>query len=161
MKKNIILIIMMGVLVLTGCTKKTNVDTEKKLLSEEYASIFREEIKNNKDILDIADTISKSKSIEFEIEVAELDKEDYLMGFDADISGYKRVVQAAPIISTIPFVLYIFEVEEAEDFAETLKKEANPRWNICTEADEVLVEYEDNYVFMVMTPSGDNSNNEE
>ena len=161
MKKNILLIIMMGVLVLTGCTKKTNVDTEKKLLSEEYASIFREEIKNNKDILDIADTISKSKSIEFEIEVAELDKEDYLMGFDTDISGYKRVVQAAPIISTIPFVLYIFEVEEAEDFAETLKKEANPRWNICTEADEVLVDYDGNYVFMVMTPSGDNSNNEE
>lgn len=162
MKKNILLVIMMGVLVLTGCTKKTNVDTEKKLLSEEYASIFREEIKNNKDILDIAETISKSKSIEFEIEVAELDKEDYLMGFDTDISGYKRVVQVAPIISTIPFVLYIFEVEDANNFAENLLEHANKRWNICTEADEIVVEaYNDNYVFMVMTPSGDNSNNEE
>lgn len=161
MKKNVLLIIMVGMLFLTGCNKKTNVDTEGKLLSEEYAEIFKEEIKNDKDILDIAKTISKNENIEFKAEVTELGKEDYLVGFNNEIKGYKRVVQVAPMVSTIPFVLYIFEVEEAEDFAEKLKNEANPRWNICTEADEVLVEYDGNYVFMVMTPSGDNSNNEE
>ena len=51
MKKNILLIIMVGMLFLTGCNKKTDVDTEGKLLSEEYAEIFKEEIKNDKDIL--------------------------------------------------------------------------------------------------------------
>lgn len=161
MKKNILLIIMVGMLFLTGCNKKTDVDTEGKLLSEEYAEIFKEEIKNDKDILDIAKIISKNENIEFKAEVNELSKDDYLPGFNNEIKGYKRVVQVAPMVSTIPFILYIFEVEEAEDFAEKLKNEANPRWNICTEADEVLVEYEDNYVFMVMTPSGYNSNNEE
>ena len=50
---------------LTGCSKKTNVDTDGKLLSEEYAEIFKEEIKNNKDILDIAKTISKNENIKF------------------------------------------------------------------------------------------------
>ena len=37
MKKNILLIIMVGMLFLTGCNKKTDVDTEGKLLSEKYA----------------------------------------------------------------------------------------------------------------------------
>ena len=161
MKKNILLIIIVGMLFLTGCNKKTDVDTEGKLLSEEYAEIFKEEIKNDKDILDIAKIISKNENIEFKAEVNELSKDDYLPGFNNEIKGYKRVVQVAPMVSTIPFILYIFEVEEAEDFAEKLKNEANPRLNICTEADEALVEYEDNYVFMVMTPSGYNSNNEE
>ena len=37
-------------------------------------------------------------------------------------------------------------------FAETLEDNANLRWNICTEAEELIVESEDNTVFFLMSP---------
>ena len=57
------------------------------------------------------------------------------------------------MIGTIPFVAYIFEVDNPKEFASTLKEQANLRWNICTEADEMQTSIVDNYVFFVMSPS--------
>ena len=36
---------------------------------------------------------------------------------------------------------------------ENLEKNADKRWNICTEADEMVVSAEGNTVFFVMSPS--------
>ena len=36
-----------------------------------------------------------------------------------------------------------------------LEEKANPAWNICTQADEMVVEVYDNYVFFVMCPNAD------
>ena len=62
----------------------------------------------------------------------------------------------APMIGTIPFVGYVIVLEEgadAETFVQTLKDNADPRWNICTEADETIAEHVGNTVFFVMCPA--------
>lgn len=80
-----------------------------------------------------------------------------LTGFgNAEITGFQEGVMFAPMIGTIPFVGYIFVLEEASDtasFMTTLEENANPRWNICTEADETIVESSGNTVFFLMCPS--------
>ena len=79
----------------------------------------------------------------------------YLAGFDADITGFKSATMFAPMIGTIPFVGYIFDMEDGADvaaFEQTLKDNANLRWNICTAADEMIVQSVDNTVFFIMAP---------
>ena len=79
-----------------------------------------------------------------------------LMGFDnAEITGFQEGVMFGPMMGTIPFVGYIFELEDGADvdaFVKTLKDNANLRWNICTEAEELTVDSEDNTVFFLMSP---------
>ena len=60
-----------------------------------------------------------------------------------------------PMIGTIPFIGYVFELKDETDvnqFISTLKSNANLRWNICTEADEMVVCSVDKKVFFVMCP---------
>lgn len=79
----------------------------------------------------------------------------YLAGFDADITGFKACTVFAPMIGTIPFVSYVFELEADADkdaFIKTLEDNANLRWNICTAAEEMVVETEGNFVFFIMAP---------
>ena len=80
-----------------------------------------------------------------------------LSGFDnAEITGFNNGVMFAPMIGSIPFVGYVFTLEEGADtaaFMQTLTDSANPRWNICVEADETVVENADNMVFFVMCPA--------
>ena len=79
-----------------------------------------------------------------------------LMGFGNDeITGFAEGVMFAPVIGTIPFVGYLFRLDAGTDgdaFVQTLKDQANPRWNICTEADETVVRREGDVVFFVMCP---------
>lgn len=80
----------------------------------------------------------------------------FLMGFDADITGFEECVTFAPMISTLPFVGYIFTLAEGADveaFKTTLSDNANLRWNICTAAEEMVVENEGNTVFFLMCPT--------
>ena len=81
----------------------------------------------------------------------------FLTGFDnAEITGFKEGVMMAPAIGTIPFVGYVFVLEDgvnAGEFVKNLKSNANPRWNICTSADETVVDYVGNKVFFLMCPS--------
>ena len=71
----------------------------------------------------------------------------FLTGFDnAEITGFKEGVMFAPMMGTIPFVGYVFALDDGVDvteFAEVLGDNANLRWNICTEAEEMIVEAED------------------
>ncbi len=79
-----------------------------------------------------------------------------LSGFDnAEITGFKSGYMFAPMIGSIPFVGYIFELENASDaasFIANLEKNANKRWNICVEADETVTGSAGNKVFFVMCP---------
>lgn len=79
-----------------------------------------------------------------------------LTGFgNAEITGFKDGVMFAPAIGTIPFVGYIFVLEDDEDvegFINTLEENADPRWNICTEAEETVTGHAGNTVFFVMSP---------
>ena len=56
------------------------------------------------------------------------------------------------MISTIPFIAYIFEVEEPKEFVKILEENAQLNWNICVEADEMKTTIVDNYVFFIMSP---------
>ena len=79
----------------------------------------------------------------------------FLMGFDAEISGFEEAVMFAPMIGTIPFVGYVFTLAEGADteaFVKTLSDNANPRWNICTEAEDTVIEAVGNKVFFLMCP---------
>lgn len=57
------------------------------------------------------------------------------MGFGNEtIQGFSQGVMFAPVISTIPFVGYLFRLEEqtsGQDFVQTLRDAADPRWNIA------------------------------
>ncbi len=84
-------------------------------------------------------------------------EEGLLTGFsNTEIKGFKSGVVFAPMIGTIPFVGYVFELENASDvssFISTLKTSANLRWNVCTEADEMITGSYGNKVFFVMCPT--------
>ncbi|MBQ1186347.1 MAG: hypothetical protein IIX54_01485 [Clostridia bacterium] len=79
-----------------------------------------------------------------------------LSGFDnTEIKGFKDGAMFAPMMSSIAFVGYVFELEDGADveaFKTTLKDSANLRWNICVEAEELIVENEGNKVFFIMCP---------
>lgn len=79
-----------------------------------------------------------------------------LSGFDnTEIKGFKEGVMFGPMMGTIPFVGYIFVLEDETDveaFKTTLKDNANLRWNVCTEAEEITVDSEGSTVFFLMSP---------
>ncbi len=103
----------------------------------------------------IADELVKNPAIQFGPAVMPVE-EGNLTGFDnAEIKGFKEGVMFAPMIGTIPFVGYVFVLEDGADvegFKTTLSDNANMRWNICTEAEEKVVESVGNTVFFLMCP---------
>lgn len=104
---------------------------------------------------EIANQIIENDIIPFAPMVAPVEA-GYLNGFDnAEITGFKEGAMFGPMMGTIPFVGYIFVLEDDADvdaFVQTLKEHANLRWNICTEAEELTVDSEDDTVFFLMSP---------
>lgn len=83
-------------------------------------------------------------------------EEGYLSGFgNTEIKGFDEGVMFGPMIGTIPFMGYVFDLSEgtdADEFMQTLKDNADLRWNVCTEADELVVEKNGDKVIVIMTP---------
>ena len=83
-------------------------------------------------------------------------EEGLLSGFDnAEIKGFKEGSMFAPMIGSIAFVGYVFELADGTDasaFISTLEKNANLRWNICVAAEEMVTGVSGNKVFFVMCP---------
>ena len=80
----------------------------------------------------------------------------YLPGFTTEIGGFKSGAMFAPMIGSIPFVGYVFELESEDDveaFLTTLKDTSDPRWNVCVEADETVMGNYGTKVFFVMCPT--------
>ena len=116
-----------------------------------YAS-FVDEINKSDDIVAVAEILADESISGYSCVVTEM-PEGYFAGFDEDIIGFNKAVGFAPMIGSIPFVCYIFDVDDAKSFASSLETHADPRWNICTEADETLVKVVDDYVFFIMCPA--------
>ena len=80
----------------------------------------------------------------------------FLNGFDnAEITGFKSGASFGPMIGSIAFIGYVFELEDgvsASNFIKNLKQNANLRWNICVEAEEMVAGSSGNKVFFVMCP---------
>lgn len=84
-------------------------------------------------------------------------EEDYLQGFDTEITGFQECVWFGPGMGSIAFAGYLFRLEDGADvdaFMQTLKDNANLRWQICVSADECIVENVGNTVFFLMAPYG-------
>lgn len=82
-------------------------------------------------------------------------EEGYLPGFTSDITGFEEAATFGPIIGSIPFVGYIFTLGEDADvdaFMDNLEANANLRWNVCVEAEEMIVDNIGNTVFFIMCP---------
>lgn len=156
MKKvsKLLLIVMIGMLLITGCKSKNeeNQEVEKDTVATELVSAFEEHIKNEKDIEKVANAISTNENIKITVEVVNVEK-GFLDGFDGEIKEFSRAYAIKPIIGSQPFIAYIFETNDATALKDLLKEKANKRWNICTEADELEISVVDNYVFLVMSPT--------
>lgn len=143
-------VLTLSVCLLTGCT---NGETkEEKTVSITLSKQFESEIQNEKDIEKVAKKIAENEVFEMSVDVTQIKKGDYISGFQKEIKGFKKAYAIRPMIGTIPFVAYIFEAEDADEFAEELKSNADLRWNICTEADEMRTVVSGDYVFFVMAP---------
>ena len=104
----------------------------------------------------IATALSTNELVAFMPMVQDMEADAWLAGFDAEtMTGYEACTAFMPMIGTIPFVSYVFELEADADkdaFVATLNDNANLRWNICTAAEELVVETVDNFVFVIMAP---------
>ena len=113
---------------------------------------FESEIENERDIEKVTKKIAENEILEISVDASQVKSGDYLSGFQKEIKDFKNAYVIRPMIGTIPFIAYIFEVENSSEFAEELKSSADLRWNICTEADEMHVVVRGDYVFFVMSP---------
>ena len=104
---------------------------------------------------EVADRLIQNEILPFEAVTMPVEP-GFLTGFDnAEITGFSEGVMFAPMMGTIPFVGYVFVLEDGADvtgFVENLGDNANLRWNICTEAEEMVVEAEGNTVLFLMCP---------
>lgn len=81
---------------------------------------------------------------------------EYFPGFDNYVvTGYKAAANFMPMMGSIAYVGYVFELEEGADvqgFINNLTDNCNPRWNICVSADQTVVGAVGNKVFFLMCP---------
>lgn len=122
-------------------------------VGDTLAAVWR--ANSSKSAEEIANAVISHSSIQFAGGVVPVE-EGFLTGFDnAEIKGFKSGYMFAPAIGTIPFVGYVFELADGTDadaFVSTLKSSANPRWNICTEAEQTIAEKSGSKVFFLMCP---------
>jgi len=117
--------------------------------------IFEDAITANPDatLEELANAVCSSGIPPFAVMPAPME-EGWLNGFDAEsITGFSECVAIAPMMSTIPFLGYIFKLADDADvdaFIANLEATANLRWNICTEAEELTCKAVDNTVFFLM-----------
>lgn len=152
------------VLTMSACSKaesdNSGVDVSKidtSTLGGYLHAEFRTFVSENKDAdaLAIAEHLVGTEKILFSGMGVEIEP-GYLSGFDNfEVTGFEKGAMFAPMMGTIPFVGYVFQLAEGTDvetFKVSLKDNANLRWNICTEAEEMVVENDGNTVFFVMCP---------
>lgn len=122
-------------------------------VGDKLAFTFKENA--DKTVQEIADAMLENPAIEF-MGMTMPVEEGYLSGFgDAEITGFDEGVMFGPAIGTIPFIGYVFDLSEgtdAKEFMQTIEDNADLRWNICTEADELVVENKGDKVVVIMTP---------
>lgn len=118
---------------------------------------FLSKVEANPDISteELANQIISNPVIQFGPAVMPVEA-GYLPGFTTEIGGFKSGAMFAPMIGSIPFVGYVFELESEADvdaFLTTLKDNSDPRWNVCVEADETVMGNYGTKVFFVMCPT--------
>lgn len=152
MKKIIALFLaLFMVMSLVACGAKA--PDENSTVGEHLVYDFNENI--DKSVQEIADLLLTNEVLGFMGMTIPVE-EGYLTGFDNfEVKGFEEGVMFGPAISTIPFVGYVFDLADdtdAEKFMQDIKDNANLGWNICTQADELIVENKGDKVIVIMTP---------
>jgi len=133
-------------------------ETAEDSIAKTLAADFKEQMKadTKPTAQEIADELLKNEVIKFSGATMPVE-EGLLTGFgNTEIKGFESGVMFAPMIGSIAFVGYIFDLADgtnAADFTKTLTDNADPRWNICVTADETVVENVDDMVFFLMAPT--------
>lgn len=120
---------------------------------------FQQAITVNQDATaeELASTLAESTAELFFGTASPVEKDaEYFAGFDNyRITGYKAAAVYMPMIGSIPFVGYVFELEDGVDpatFLKNLTDNCNPKWNICVEADQTVAGAIGNRAFFLMCP---------
>ena len=118
---------------------------------------FLATVKGNPDLapVDVANLLSLNPVIQFMAGGMEVEP-GYLAGFSEEISGFESGAMYGPMMGSIAFAGYIFELADGADvnaFINTLKSKADPRWNICVSADYTQVGAYENTVYFLMYPA--------
>lgn len=132
---------------------------EENTLGATQWAAFQQAITVNQDATaeELATALAESTAELFFGTAAPIEKDaEYFAGFDEyRITGYKAAAVYMPSIGSIPFVGYVFELEDGVDPAKFLKNltdNCNPRWNICVEAEQTVAGAIGNRVFFLMCP---------
>ena len=165
MKKVIAIVLALVVVIgLVACAAGNNEETTVEettaadmTVAATFAAAFKAEAaKEGATTNTIATALSANETVAFMPMVQDMEADAWLAGFDAEtMTGYEACTAFMPMIGTIPFVSYVFELAEGADvdaFKTTLSDNANLRWNICTAAEEMVIETVDNFVFFIMAP---------
>jgi len=154
--KKIVSLILVAVMVLsmTACGNSGEEAKDPETVGEILLADFKVNAEGTAQ--EVVDSILQNEILPFE--TAKMPVEPGLLtGFDnAEITGFKEGVMFAPMMGTIPFVGYVFVLEDGADvdaFTKSLEDSANLRWNVCTEAEELVVDSEGNTVFFLMCPT--------
>lgn len=118
---------------------------------------FHETMKANPETapIDMANKLVTNPVIQFMAGGMEVEP-GFLAGFSEEISGFEKGAQYGPMMGSIAFAGYIFELADGADvnaFIENLKAKADPRWNICVAADYTQVGAYENTVYFLMYPA--------
>lgn len=153
-KKIFPLIVVASALIFAGCSKK-NETTVASTPAQKLCAEFKSIVSSNKniDMETLAMELSENEIIPFGAAVMPIEP-GYLNGFSNEITGFSSGAFFGPMIGAIPFVGYVFEVEgDVKNFINTLTESADLRWNICTQADEMVYDSVGKKVFFAMAPT--------
>lgn len=112
----------------------------------------------NKTTEEVANYILEHANLELSLVVAPIEiNSEYLPGLTNVVPGFNDGTRLVPMIGSIPFLIYIFHVEDEakiDDFKAQLNANADPNWNICTSADTTICENVGSYVLFSMISLG-------
>ncbi len=149
-----------------GETDKTDDKTEGGVIAPEFTAgtageklwnAFVDTMKANPETapVDVANTLAMNPVIQFMAGGMEVEP-GYLAGFSEEISGFEKGAMYGPMMGSIAFAGYIFDLADGADvnaFIANLKDKADPRWNICVDADYTQVGAYNNTVYFLMYPA--------
>lgn len=169
--KKLLILMLAAALALTGCScAKTPVpdpsggslltpQVEANTVGAKQWAEFQQAVTQtpNATARELAAVLAESMAQWFFGEAVELEKDaEFFSGFDNyRITGYRDGAVYMPMMGSIAFVGYVFELEDGNDpaaFIKNLTDNCNPRWNICVEAEQVVAGAIGNRVFFLMCP---------
>ncbi|MCQ2555366.1 MAG: hypothetical protein MJ171_06910 [Clostridia bacterium] len=148
----VLVLILTMVLAMTACGKK---EEAKGTPAEQLVELFKANAGSYSDVEALIKKIHDESQdiVPIMTDAFKIEEGMYIEGFDTEITGYKNAAVIKSMMGVQPYIVYVFEVDNPDAFKKTLEDNANKRWNICTEADEMMAEVSGNFVFFVMAPA--------